>query len=100
MANKGKKLNRKSSAEILQQQQLALAKTVMKANGYTYFKEGETPEEKKNKKGSDYRGIFKQIHHELRILEAVMGEKWVKANKPEVKSEEVKQFAADMVKEK
>lgn len=76
MSNKGKKINRRSTQEILAEQQLAFAKTVLKANGYTITKSSSC--EDKDDWAMDVSDLFKRIRNDLRTLEALSKKNWSK----------------------
>lgn len=83
MANKGKKIARRTPQELLQAQQLAFAKTVLKANGYVFYKEGEKTS-KGDKEGkaegkkdtgyefSTFPALFKHIRKHLKLAEELI----------------------------
>lgn len=74
MSNKGKTLKRRSAAEILQAQQLTFAKTILRANGYTYFKEKPTEDDW----AMPVSDIFKRIRADLKLLESLEQKNWGK----------------------
>lgn len=83
MANKGKKIARRTPQELLQAQQLAFAKTVLKANGYTFQKgtkstkeDGENKDGKKSGKNkfefTTVPALFKHIRKQLKLAEGLL----------------------------
>lgn len=72
-----KKKERRSQAEILAAQQLAFAKNVLKANGYTVVKKGKPSVEKsKDDWAEDVSDVFKRIREDLKLLEALSKHDW------------------------